>query len=333
MKIKSFRYKTTVGIIAILYFVSGCLKDDRFNDLSKLAPTAEVLGAAPGKANAFNLSGNATDDIVVKVNVTGASAPTSDVVLTLGISQAALDMYNLDKSHVAGVLLPSNAYSIPASVTITAGKDTLGNNNRSAQFTVTLTEANIPTTPGVNYVLPIAITGAPQGYIVSGNQAAILYNFYHNPYDGDYTSTGKRYNFSTTAGYTGWDNSTNAPAAGSVIASTSPWSFTTTVITINADNSWAHIAQGPDLSFLGAQNLLVNNDDVGGGKHSVTISTTCPANDASCPSPQTLVANFLPLQGGPQSTYDPATKTFDLYYQWTNAAGTFRVCHDVMVHQ
>ena len=244
--------------------------------------------------------------------------------ITLGISQAALDVYNVDKNHVVGALLPSTAYSIPASVTIKAGKDALGNDNRSAQFKVILKEANIPTTPGVNYVLPIAITDAPSGYIVSGNQASILYNFYHNPWDGSYKSTGTRYNFAVATNYTGWDLAANAPKSSSTILSAPKWSFSSSnAITVNAMNTLVHV--GNDNGGFGLMNLTVNPDNT------VDISSTCPANDGSCAAPLTALANLFPLPGL-TSTYDPATKTFNLYYQYTNPSGTFRVLHQVMVH-
>ncbi|MBS1487285.1 MAG: DUF1735 domain-containing protein [Bacteroidetes bacterium] len=329
MKSKNISFNIVLVTLVTLVLASACLKDDRYIDFSAVTPTAIILGETPGTAIAATLSGNATDTIAVTVTITGANAPSSNVILNLGVSQAAIDVYNKDTSHVAGVMLPSVAYSIPATVTVVAGKDKLGNNNRSATFKVVLTEASIPNTPGVNYVLPIAITGAPSGYLVSSNQGAILYNFYHNPYDGAYTSNGTRWNFNVATDYAGWDPVAKAPLSSSSIAAAIPWSFTTNVVTINAANSWAHIGQGSALSFLGAQNLKVNADNT------VTITSTCPANDGSCASPLTLVAAFGPLQGpgAPHSTYNPITKTFDLYYQWTNSNGTFRVCHDVMVHQ
>ena len=46
----------------------------------------------------------------------------------------------------------------------------------------------------------------------------------------------------------------------------------------------------------------------------------------------TAVPALVPLPGK-TSTYDPATKTFNLYYQWTNTNGTFRVAHDVLVFE
>jgi hypothetical protein len=61
-------------------------------------------------------------------------------------------------------------------------------------------------------------------------------------------------------------------------------------------------------------NITVNPDNT------VTIAST----------PDTGVASLIPLPGK-TSTYDPVKKTFELFYQYTNANGTFRVLHDVLV--
>ncbi len=51
-------------------------------------------------------------------------------------------------------------------------------------------------------------------------------------------------------------------------------------------------------------------------------------------TPETLLNALIPLQGpgAPPSTWDPVAKQFNLYYQYTNTSGTFRVLHDVLTH-
>ncbi len=218
---KVFRNLAAVAVIG--FFAFSCL-NDTYNDFSKVAPTAEMLGIVPGSAIAFTTSNSLDTTIIVKVNVTGPNAPSSDVTLTLGPSQAAINLYNVDTSHVAGTILPDSTFSIPSSVTIKAGLDSLGNANRSAEFVVTLHQSKIIATPGVNYVLSVGITGAPSGYIVSSNQGAILYNFYHNPWDGPYHSVGDRYNYNLASDYTGWNKGTDLPNTPAT-AGVSPWGF------------------------------------------------------------------------------------------------------------
>lgn len=326
MKINKI-YKSLIAILTISLIAFSCLKDT-YNDFSKVAPTAQMFGVTAGTAIAYSFN-KAIDTVLVTLNVTGPVAPTKDVTLSLGVSQAAIDLYNKDTLHVAGTLLPlsSNAYTFPSTVTIKAGKDALGNNNRSAQFMLVLTAANIPPTPGVNYVIPIAITGAPAGYIVSSNQGAILYNFYHNPWDGAYSSTVKRYNFSVATNYTGWNPGTDAPLASSTILSSSTTVFASAQAnTVNALNTT--VPAGNANGGFGLINLKVKADNT------VIISTTCPANDATCALPAAQLANLFPLDGpgAPNSTYVLGTKTFNLYYKYTNLSGTFRVIHTTMVH-
>lgn len=316
-------------MITVGFFAFSCL-DNTNTDFSKVTPTVEMLGITAGHAIAYTLlpakSGHTYDSIMVSINATGATAPSKDVTLSLGVSQAALDLYNQDTSHVVGTLLdPStNSYTFPSSVTITAGLDDLGNHNRTVSFWLVLTGANIPPTPGINYVIPIGITGAPAGYIISSNQGNIMYNFYHNPWDGDYHSKGTRYNYNVVGDYTGWDFAADAPKS-TASGGAPTWDFAhTAAITVNSKNTLVH--EGNSDGGFGLINLKVNSNNT------VTISSTCPANDGSCSPPLTNVANLFPLDGGPPSTYDPATKTFNLYYKYTNPAGTFRVLHDVLVH-
>jgi hypothetical protein len=328
MKRKLIKYKSAIAIVLMLYVVSSCLKDDRFVDLTKVQPAAEFLGTHAGKSTAITLSdpNSGNDTLVISVNVTGPDAPSQDVELQLGVSQTPIDIYNLDAAHVPGQAIPTNAYSMPSSVTIKAGKDELGNNNRSATFKVVMNNANVPQVLGQNNVLAIVITSAPAGYLISGSTGYILFNFYHNIYDGPYHSVGTRWNFNQASDYTGWNSAAKTPNAASLalIAGTGPWDFPATqVVTVNAQNSLVH--EGNSDGGFGLINIKVNADNT------VTISSTCPANDGSCAPPLTNVANLLPLPGT-TSTYDPATKTFELYYQYTNPAGTFRVIYDHLVH-
>jgi hypothetical protein len=319
-------------LLGLAFIADACLNDDR-TDYSKVGTVIEFLDATPGSSLALDIKPTVTDDtlIYVRVNATGVNAPSHDLEIGIGSAgDAGLLVYNQDDQHVVGTLLPSDAYELPSSVTIKAEKE---NNipNRTATFAVKLHPSKIPQTLGVNYVLPIAITSAPEGTVISGNFGYTLFNFYHNIYDGAYTSNGTRWNFNAAADYGGWDLAGQKPNASSTIASKSPWSFSTKILTLNAQSSLVH-AGNADGGF-GMMKITVSETQNPDGTYNVDIASTCPANDGSCPAPQTALANLVPLGGGTQSTYDPATKTFDLYYKYTNTTGTFRVLHDVLVHE
>jgi hypothetical protein len=151
------------------------------------------------------------------------------------------------------------------------------------------------------------------GYIISGNHnfgiAAVIGK---NQYEGTYHAVGIRYNFGAAADYTGWDDAADAP--NGTVAATIPWDFDTPTASRGLTTLAVHVGQ-PN-GGLGTMNITVNPDNT------VTIVSTG----------NTGVAALVPLPGK-VSTYDPATKTFRLYYQWTNASGTFRVVEDVMTFE
>ena len=222
---------TVLGVMALVFIADSCLKDDRFVDFSKVGMIVEFPDAVPGKANAISFADPAADGpdtIMVRINQTGPNATNKDITVQFGFSQAGLDMYNTDQSHVVGTALPADAYSFPASVTIKAGKEALNNNNRSASFMLFIYPNKVPITPGVNYVLSLGITSVSEGATASGNFGAILFNFYHNPYDGDYHSTGTRYNFAAASDYAGWDG-TNNTATGTILSAPT-WDFPSTAV-------------------------------------------------------------------------------------------------------
>ncbi len=330
MKKLNIEYLSLITLASIAIILGGCFTNDNFTDFSKVAPVVEFPKALPGGSTGLTLDPEKTDSTVtIDVNITGQYAPSSDVTLTIGKGDLAL--YNSDASHVIGTLLPDDAYALETTAIVKAGINAKsGVGNRATTFTVTFHIQKIPSTPGVNYVLPIAIKGVSSGYIVSGNYGQILFNFYRNPYDGTYVTTGsKRYNFTTASDFTGWDVALDQPKATSVIAVTQTnFPATMNVVTLNADNSLLDIANGA--GALGNINLKVNADN------SVTITSTCPNFDGTvataCAIPATQVPNLIPLNGA-ASTWDPASKKLNLYYQWTNASGTFRVVHHILVHQ
>jgi|SRR6267142_1605028 len=314
MKKTLYKIYTVLGVTALTFAVDSCLKDDRFVDFSKVGMVIEFPDAIPGKATAISFADPTApgpDTVFVRINQTGPNATSSDITAQFGFSQAGLDTYNLDDSHVVGTALPSDAYSFPSSVTIKAGKDSGNNNNRSASIMLLIFPNKVPTTPGVNYVLSLGITSVSAG-TASGNLGAILFNFYHNPWDGDYQADGMRYNYPSPAAYPG-----NYPPTG--YTGTIPWSFVTKIVTVNATTSTVHVGQVD--GGLGYMQLIVNPDNT------VTIKQI----------PETLIDDLmvaLPGSAGVTSTYDPATKTFNLYYGWTNTTttGAFRVIHEKLVH-
>ncbi len=304
------------GVAFLVFLVNACLKDDRYVNFGAVGNTIEFLDEVPGHATAHSFADPTSalgDTVVIRIHQAGPNATSVDLVCNLGFSQAGIDLYNLDKSHVAGTAVPSDSYTFPPSVTIKAGKDGLNNDNRTAEFLLIIYPNKILPTPGVNYVLSLGVTSVSPETLVSANNGVVLFNFYHNPYDGDYHSTGTRWNFTVAADYTGWNAGTKSP--NGTIASTAPWDFpSTAVATVNATVSSLHAGNS------------------NGGFGTINVEVDPATNIVTVISTADTGLNALVALPNLTSTWDPASKTFDLYYQYTNTSGTFRVLHDKLVH-
>lgn len=331
-----------LGITGLIFLVDSCLKDSRYVDFGAVSETIEFLDAVPGHAVAYNYANpsSAVPDVVyIRINQAGPIATNEDITVTIAVSQRGLDMYNVDQTHQPGVALPDSSYTFETSAKIVHGKDSINNNNRAAQIKLLLTPNKTPGTLGVNYVLSLEIVSAKttsgKDVIVSANRGIFSYNFFHNLYDGSYKSTGKRFNFATSADYAGWDSVAQAPLAGSVLVGTSSWNYAVAPVgTVSPTTSSVHA--GNDPSAFGTINFTVNNDNVttvNGPASTVTVTSNCPGFDGTngaCALPQTQLGNLVQLSKV-RGYYYASTKTVDIYYMYTNASGTFRVLHDHLV--
>jgi Domain of unknown function (DUF4361)/Domain of unknown function (DUF1735) len=139
------------------------------------------------------------------------------------------------------------------------------------------------------------------GAVISENSKSIVVAVgVKNQYDATYVSTGVRLNFNA--------------ASDPLPAATLPWTFDTHIFTVSATTCKVHV--GNSDGGLGYFNITVNPDNT------VTIASTG----------ETGVANLVATPST-TSTYTPATKTFNLFYQWTNASGTFRKITDKLVRK
>jgi hypothetical protein len=282
-----------------------------FDQQSPASPTGAVHHLY---VNSYDIG--ETQQHKVLISYSGAHGNNQDIQVELGVSDQALADYNeflVDEAVAAGdtladgspdmahilqyELLPADFYTGPTTVTIPKGETKV-----YATYTVNTTLFDFAKA----YVLPLRIVGSSTG-VISGNYGVALFNIgAKNSYHGSYHSVGIRYNFNTTGDYAGWDDA-NDVATGN-IASTGPWDFpATNVLTVNEFTSTIHVANS-DGGF-GTMNITVNP---------TTNVVTIAANGS------TGVTNLVPLPGK-VSTYDPVAKKFKLYYQYTNAAGTFRV--------
>lgn len=180
----------------------------------------------------------------------------------------------------------------PTTVTIKAGLDDNGNKNRVAVVPLTIHTGSIPSG---NYVVPIQIVSTSPATTISGNFGAILFNFYHNQYDGVYSMTGKMDRYDGTSGAALNDGLDGPMKAG----------LTTNVITVGANTStfvmyWANgggvggvgNTATPQITVDGSNNLTLQITDGG----------AIPANWGA--------------MGGKTNYYDPAAKAFHINWVW-----------------
>lgn len=290
----------TAPFIALLLIVvaSSCLNDDGRDDFSNVGYVIEMLDAKPiGSSISLNATG-ADMQVDVRINQTGSYATDHDIVVTLGLNADAVDKYNEDDSHVAGTMVDPSWVSFPETVTIKAGTDENGNPNRVAVATLTIHSGSIPQG---NYVVPLQITAVSDESVISGNFGSILFNFYHNNYDGVYKMTGKVYRFNA-----------DGSSTGDALQGTLGANLTAKIITIGEQTStfqsflWANGGGVGGVGSTASPRITVNADN------SITLDIV---DGGATPS---LWGNI----DGEPSYYDPATKTFYINYKWSTDGST-----------
>jgi hypothetical protein len=156
-----------------------------------------------------------------------------------------------------------------------------------------------------DYAIGLVMTAT--GYTAGGDKFIKI--ALPSAYEGQYVSTGTRFNFNAASDA---DQSVYPPT-GWVSAPT--WTFDPTTASTLSSKTVAIHAGNSDGGF-GHINVTVHADN------SVTI---VPNDD--------IALNALVQSTHYTSTYDPSTKTLDLYYEYTNTTGTFRIIHDKLVHK
>lgn len=245
-------------------------------------------------------------DLNTTVTVDFALDSVSMRVLNDSIATAAL---KANEDLVAGVDQLDTLFVLPTSVYTWSAEGLSGNTLTFApgEFVKELSINLDPATLSFSksYALPIRLSNASSNYQLSAEVSfAVVQVIVKNDYDATYASTGTRYNYNAASDYGGW------PPTGYTSANT--WTFDWHVLTAGPNTCSVHAANS-DGGF-GTMNITVNNDNT------VLIESTS----------DTGLTNLVPLPGM-TSTYDPSTKTFQLYYQYTNANGTFRVVEHKLV--
>ncbi len=158
---------------------SGCLKDSRYIDYSKVGvlielPLAEVNnyqgGSGPFESPTYSLAKGATDTLIVAVNVASPKPLTTALSVTLTTSDlTALNAFNA-ANGTAFTPLPAADFSVIGSLTVTVPA-----NQRLAYAKIVINAAAIGLANSGAYVLPITIASA-SGQTIAPPEKALLYN-------------------------------------------------------------------------------------------------------------------------------------------------------------
>lgn len=306
--IKSGKLIVYLSLMIALFSQYSCVKDfrDGETDFSGTQPVA-LIAEGGLNANAFSAASlsypgtDLADTAIFHVNY-GADnvAPTTEE-FTLGVDPNGVKNYNAT-GGLQYELMPDSDYSLPAT------KVTVAKGNNYATVSVIFHPNKIDASK--NYMLPISITAAPSGTVISNNQGTIYYHAIGNPLAGRYSDVGYFYH----------------PSA--------PRALGPDFKTMNAVSST--ILQ-VDLGDLGGAGYIAWLE-VDPTTNAVTILTPpgVYATDDFLLQWSTLAAaGYSPAWSESSkcnNTYDPATKTFYLRYGYLGSGG-YRVSEEILVKQ
>jgi len=191
------KHSYLITCFSLLFALGSCVKDrnDLATDFSTIQPVIELrdnlsgVGNDAGLANFGKASLNFTGDPHIQpfyVNLASVNVRNSELKVTLGVDQAALDAYNADPNNgIKYEMMPDSLYDFTVTeVTIPSGL-------RVAKDSVIFYPSKFD--PSKSYMLPISITDG-SGVNISGNFGTIYYHVIGNPLAGTYNWSFYRYN-------------------------------------------------------------------------------------------------------------------------------------------
>jgi hypothetical protein len=245
-----------------------------------------------------------TDSVSLEVTLSVSSLTLSTPVTgTITADPASLDAYNADTTSAT---YPTVFTQIPAlDYTLSnGGVVTINPGQQKVQFVVHIKGDLLDFTQ--NNALALKITSSTGAVIATNLNTAIILLKLKSLYAGNYTASGARIRFFGGNEASGIRDSFN-------VTGTIPLN---TISPNEVDGQVADAGSGYTMA------LLVHS----GG------ATPYPVD--VIPDPLgTSPAAFIPGTSRGNSTYDPATKTFDLHFGYLNAAGALREVNEKLVAQ
>jgi hypothetical protein len=192
------------GLIATLCVISlsSCLKNKNEQpDFSATTPVVEIPVGSPvgdGSINSLTTSliqQDAPTDYFYYINYAASSTKPTDIKVTLSVDPATLAAYNAAHTDAPLTIVPSNAFTMPTTITIPA-------NQRRVQVPVKFVSTALD--PAIGYGLPVIIKDA-SGEVISNKFGSVVIKVaVRNKYDGKYSLKGYVFREGDTGGLTGF---------------------------------------------------------------------------------------------------------------------------------
>lgn len=285
----------------LLTWLNSCQKDDRLKGIAD----APVVYAVQAAQLTYPISVKLIGDVqsyIFSAGYGGLKTPGSDVPVVFTVDSAALAMYNttLSSGGIKPYLpLPAANYVIP-SLTATIPANGVLTDPLSLKINAAGLNSNS------RYALALTLKSAAN-FTINNNVKTILFTIdrLDNIYAGAYNSKGTRQNYDASG------NASGAPSIFNFIKNLSTVSKDTSAVDAVANLG----ANRPNTLFM----LAV---DASSNKVSISGYLDNPANP---------IIN----EPGKTSSYDPASKTFYLYYRYTltTSGGIYRVMADTLTKQ
>src|SRR5258708_2049386 len=178
------RYKisSSFTLVALLFFIAGCQKDQDFLSVAKSGATPAV-GFGLSNIDALSIGVDAT---TVRLDTTlsvFSSASGSATTVTIAVDTSIVSSYNAT-NKTSYAFMPAAVYTVPASILIAANAKE-GDGKLSVDIAKFLTY-------GTEFALGLSITkvsGGPGAILTDHSKLFILIQV-KNPYDADYSVTG-----------------------------------------------------------------------------------------------------------------------------------------------
>jgi hypothetical protein len=304
INLNRLRYILSIlSILAIASYTTSCIEEGTDEIKGKGNNNIRVFGGKDKLAVAPTITSTVKLAEIWR-DATSESSLNESVTVTFSVDPQFVSEYNEEHGTSYEPMDIKYFSFTPASMTFAPGEF-------KKELEVTLNAAGLDLSK--DYGVGIKVN-APEGWHGAGDTFVAL--ALPSAYEGSYHSSGIRYNYNSA----GDANTSTWPPTGWV--STGPWDYpTTNASTLSSKTVAVHAANSN--GGFGRINITVTAE-------TVTVNGVVHNLVSIEPNGDITLTNFVQSTHH-KSTYNPNTKTFELYYEYTNANGTFRNIRHVLV--